>query len=73
MLIMLTLRTDYHFEVEVEAVLLDGQVKYKAMLPETAFVSHFDNFAPYEGLSIELAITAIANALEQAIAKLSEY
>lgn len=67
MIILLTVRRNYHFEVEVSAEIADKAVRYKAELAEAAMISHFDSHAEYAGASIEECVEKLANGLAEAL------
>ena len=66
MIMMLTLRKEFHFEIEVSATLSSGEVLYTPRLIE-GMLSHFDHHANYDGSSVEEAIKKIALGIDQAL------
>lgn len=66
MIVMLTLRKEFHFEIEVSATWAAGAVVYKPQLLE-AMLSHFDHHANYDGASIEEAMGKIAMGIDKAL------
>lgn len=71
MLIVLTVRREYHYEVEVSVELLDKKLQFRAELVETAMISHFDNHADYFGSNIEECLEKLAIAIDKALETLS--
>lgn len=66
MIVMLTLRKEFHFEIEISAALADGEVIYTPELVE-GMLSHFDHHANYEGASVEEALKKIALGIDKAL------
>lgn len=77
MIFVLTLRKEFHYEIEVSAKMVDiGEGKkmvYVAELAESGQISHFDTHFDYEGESIEAAILSIAVGLEAALVMLHSF
>lgn len=71
MLMVLTVRREYHYEVEVSAELIDKKLQFRAELVETAMISHFDNHADYLGFSIEECLEKLSLAIDKALETLS--
>jgi hypothetical protein len=65
-ILMLTLRKEFHYEVEISATLVDGRVIYSPQIVE-GMLSHFDHHANYSGSSVEEAVTKIALGIESAL------
>ena len=63
---MLTLRKEFHFEIEIFATFFAGEVLYTPRLIE-GMLSHFDHHANYDGSSLEDALKKIALGIDQAL------
>lgn len=70
MIIVLTVRKDFHYGIEISAKAVKGKMIYMAELAESAPISHFDTHQNYEGDTIEAAISSIADGIEAALVML---
>ena len=66
-MIELVVHKEFRFDIAIEARREGGKVLYYARVDEGAMISHFDARRDYSGKTVELAVEAIAKALDEAI------
>ena len=71
MLMRIKIQGGFEFEVEVFTKCAHGEIKYVAELQDQV-ISFFDSRVEYSGKTIEDCVSAIAVALDDAVAKAQE-